>query len=87
MSYTNVYRARWLRCSIYRFIAGCVVAALLKTQAYFLEPSKPIHFRNWFPKFHALAESLMGQQVEYAERVSSYDQDCYLARLTQRVCG
>jgi hypothetical protein len=49
------------------FIAGCVVAALLDTQAYFLEPPKPIHSRNWFPKFYALAESLTGRQVEYVE--------------------
>lgn len=46
------------------FITGWVVAALIGTQAYFLGQSKPIHSRDWSPKFHALAELLTGQQVE-----------------------
>ncbi|NJL38059.1 MAG: hypothetical protein HC840_05430 [Leptolyngbyaceae cyanobacterium RM2_2_4] len=64
------------------FIASWVVAALLDTQAYFLGQSKPIHSRNWLiPKFHVLAESLTSQQIDYAERASSYDPGRYLARL------
>jgi len=67
------------------FIAGWAVAVLLGTQVYFLgEQSKPIHSHNWrSPEFHALAESLIGQQVNYAERASSYCQDRYLARLVE----
>lgn len=68
------------------FIIGWVAVSLIGTQAYFLgEQTKPIHQRNWrSDSFHTLAVSITGQEVEYASRASSYQQDAYLSRLMRR---
>lgn len=69
------------------FIVGWAAVAILGTQTYFLgEQSKPIHSRNWnSDSFHAIAEVVTAQHVDYASRAGNYKRDIYLNRLMSRL--
>ncbi|MBO9999885.1 MAG: hypothetical protein J7641_12935 [Cyanobacteria bacterium SID2] len=63
-------------------VIGWAAAALLGTQAYFRgEQSKPIHERNWNnEEFDRLAESFVGSQTDYSERIPAYEMDSFASR-------
>lgn len=61
------------------FVVGWVAAAVIGTQAYFRgEQTKPIHQRNWnSASFEQIAQSVTGQETNYAVRVPAYSLDAY----------
>lgn len=63
-------------------VVGWVAVAVIGSLAYFMgEQSKPIHERNWASdKFAALAKSITGVDMDYAQRVPVYAIDAYHSR-------